>query len=110
MQQTAVPQGRPRVFVDTNIILEAVRTGCWMALTTTFSIETVEKCIEEALTGVDAVLLLTPWQEFLGLDPVKLRRIVASPAIIDGRNVLDPKVWQESGWRYYGMGRGVSIW
>lgn len=51
MQQTAVPQGRPRVFVDTNIILEAVRTGCWMALTTTFSIETVEKCIEEALTG-----------------------------------------------------------
>ncbi|MBB1586275.1 MAG: UDP-glucose/GDP-mannose dehydrogenase family protein, partial [Propionibacterium sp.] len=66
--------------------------------------------VEEALTGVDAVLLLTPWQEFLGLDPVKLRRIVASPAIIDGRNVLDPKVWQESGWRYYGMGRGVSIW
>ncbi len=66
--------------------------------------------VEEALTGVDAVLLLTPWKEFLCLDPVELRGIVASPAIIDGRNVLDPKLWQESGWRYYGMGRGVSIW
>ena len=66
--------------------------------------------VEEALTGVDAVLLLTPWKEFLRLDPVELRGIVASPAIIDGRNVLDPALWQESGWRYYGMGRGVSIW
>lgn len=42
---------KQRVFVDTNIILEAFRTGCWSAITTRFSIETVEKCVEEALTG-----------------------------------------------------------
>lgn len=39
------------VLVDTNIILEAVRTGCWNALTTHFSVQTVEKCCEEARTG-----------------------------------------------------------
>jgi len=39
------------VLVDTNIIIEAVRTGCWSALTAHFSVETVEKCCEEARTG-----------------------------------------------------------
>ena len=40
-----------RVFVDTNVILEAFRTGCWSTICEHFAVETVEKCIEEALTG-----------------------------------------------------------
>ena len=40
-----------RVFADTNVILEAFRTGCWTAIASRFAIETVEKCVEEALTG-----------------------------------------------------------
>lgn len=40
------------VLVDTNIIIEAVRTGCWNALGTHFRLETVEKCCEEARGGV----------------------------------------------------------
>lgn len=51
MQQVVAPQARVRVFVDTNVILEAFRIRCWSALATTFSIDTVEKCVEEALTG-----------------------------------------------------------
>ena len=39
------------VLVDTNIIIEAVRTGCWNALIVHFNVETVEKCCEEARTG-----------------------------------------------------------
>ncbi len=39
------------VLVDTNIIIEAVRTNCWGALTARFTIETVDKCCEEARTG-----------------------------------------------------------
>lgn len=39
------------VLVDTNIIIESVRTRCWNAITTHFSVETVEKCCEEARTG-----------------------------------------------------------
>ncbi len=41
-----------RVFADTNVILEAFRTGCWTAIASRFAIETVEKCVEEALTGI----------------------------------------------------------
>jgi hypothetical protein len=39
------------ILVDTNIIIEAVRTRCWNALRSHFSVETVETCLEEALTG-----------------------------------------------------------
>jgi hypothetical protein len=39
------------ILVDTNIIIEAVRIGCWSALRSTFRVETVEKCREEARTG-----------------------------------------------------------
>ena len=42
--------GQP-VLVDTNIIIEAVRTGCWNALGTHFKLETVDKCCEEARSG-----------------------------------------------------------
>jgi hypothetical protein len=42
---------KSRVFADTNVILEAFRAGCWSAICAHFNIETVEKCIEETLTG-----------------------------------------------------------
>jgi len=40
-----------RVFADTNVILESFRTRCWTAISNHFAIETVEKCVEETLTG-----------------------------------------------------------
>lgn len=42
---------KTRVFADTNVILESFRIGCWTAVSTHFAIETVEKCVEETLTG-----------------------------------------------------------
>lgn len=44
-----MPQAR--VFVDTNVILEAIRSRRGTAITTRFAVETVEKCVEETLTG-----------------------------------------------------------
>ena len=40
-----------RVIVDTNVIIEAHRTGCWNTIAGYFAIETVEKVIEETQTG-----------------------------------------------------------
>lgn len=39
------------VLVDTNVMLEAVRTRCWNALTGGLRVETVEECRDEALRG-----------------------------------------------------------
>ncbi len=43
--------GRRRVFVGTNVIIESFRTRCWTAVCRHNAIETVEKCVEEAMTG-----------------------------------------------------------
>ena len=39
------------VLVDTNVIIEAHRTGSWRALTGGLRVETVEDCVEESQTG-----------------------------------------------------------
>lgn len=46
-----VPLNKTVVLVDTNVIIEAVRTHCWNALTGGALIETVEECRDEALRG-----------------------------------------------------------
>ena len=42
---------RGTVLVDTNVILEAHRTGSWRALTGGYAVETVEGCVTETQTG-----------------------------------------------------------
>jgi UDPglucose 6-dehydrogenase len=59
----------------------------------------------EALTGAEAVVLVTEWREFRELDPTTTAGLVANPLIIDGRNVLDPTAWRSAGWTYKGLGR-----
>lgn len=39
------------VLVDTNVILEAHRTGSWRALAGGYPVETVDDCVDETQTG-----------------------------------------------------------
>jgi len=66
---------------------------------------TVADTPEQAITDADLVLLLTEWRQFRDLDPVAIHHLPHQPAIIDGRNVLDPARWRAAGWTYHGMGR-----
>lgn len=43
-----------RLLVDTNVIIEAVRTGSWRAITGQLAIESVEACRTEALAGAES--------------------------------------------------------
>jgi UDPglucose 6-dehydrogenase len=60
---------------------------------------------EEAVRGADAVLLLTEWTEYRQLDPAQFIDLVATPAIVDGRNCIDPAQWRAAGWTYRALGR-----
>ena len=68
-----------------------------------YSISAVEAC-----QNADVVVVLTEWEEFRELDPVKLAGIVRERRIIDGRNCLDPTRWIEAGWQYRGFGRASA--
>ena len=59
----------------------------------------------EALTGADAVLLLTEWREYRDLDPATTAKLVTGRVLVDGRNVLTPALWREAGWTYRALGR-----
>ena len=60
------------------------------------------------LRGADVVLHLTEWQAYRDLDPAELKRVVAAPVVIDGRNRLDPDRWRAAGWAYRALGRHFS--
>ena len=70
----------------------------------------VSDTVEEAVRDAHVVMVLTQWREFVELDPAQLVHLPAAANVIDGRNVLNPRRWSDAGWRYFGMGRGVSIW
>lgn len=64
---------------------------------------TVAADAHDAINNSEVTLLLTEWDVFKNLDPTTLAP--ANKIIIDGRNALDPQVWKDAGWDYYGMGR-----
>jgi UDPglucose 6-dehydrogenase len=58
--------------------------------------------------GCDALIVITEWNEFKQLDLEKIKGLLKSPIIFDGRNIYDPKMMKEIGFKYRGMGRGFS--
>lgn len=59
----------------------------------------------DAADGANALLILTDWREFLEADLIRIKRSMATPIIVDGRNLLNPDVVRNSGFRYYSVGR-----
>ncbi|WP_292492772.1 nucleotide sugar dehydrogenase [Methanoculleus sp. 10] len=64
--------------------------------------------LAEVLSGADAVVVFAGHKEYRGLVPAEVRRLCGSPhpAIVDGRNVVDPDAWIGAGFAYRGIGRG----
>ena len=59
----------------------------------------------EALEGADALVLVTEWNEFREPDFPRMKSLMRTPAIFDGRNIYDPRQLQELGFHYEGIGR-----
>jgi len=61
---------------------------------------------EEALTGADALVLVTEWAVYRSPDWALLARALRARVVFDGRNLYDPARAVEAGLVYYGIGRG----
>lgn len=62
--------------------------------------------LEDACRDARLVMVLTEWAEFRDVDPHDLARLVAQPAAVDGRQVLDAAKWLDAGWDLYTLGTG----
>ncbi len=60
----------------------------------------------EAVEGADALFLVTEWNEFRNPDLERMRSLMRSPVVLDGRNVFEPAEMRALGFEYQAIGRG----
>lgn len=58
--------------------------------------------------GADAIILVTEWNEFKHLDLARIKTLLRTPALVDGRNIYDPQTMRDHGFLYRGIGRGYN--
>lgn len=59
----------------------------------------------DALSGVDAAIIVTEWNNFRNLDLARAASVMTGNVLFDARNVLDPTAAREHGFTYAGVGR-----
>jgi UDPglucose 6-dehydrogenase len=59
----------------------------------------------DALRGASALLVITEWNEFRRPDFQRIKGLLKSPVIFDGRNIYDAADLQRAGFHYYSIGR-----
>jgi UDPglucose 6-dehydrogenase len=101
------------------LVQELLREGCHICAYDPAAMERAKEVLKsgvefasdayEAARGVDALLILTEWEEFASLDLERLRTLVKYPIVLDGRNLYDPAVMVEHGFSYYSVGRPAAL-
>jgi UDPglucose 6-dehydrogenase len=59
----------------------------------------------DALKGADCLAIVTEWNEFRRPDFARMRRLMKSPVIFDGRNLFTPGQMTQNGFIYKSIGR-----
>lgn len=59
----------------------------------------------EVAKNAEALIICTEWEEFKNLDLTKIRELMTTPIIFDGRNIFDPAEVKKLGFKYFGVGR-----
>ncbi len=62
----------------------------------------------DAMRGAHALVIMTEWNEFLTLDLVQARGLLAEPVLVDLRNIYKPTEAARAGLRYFSVGRGAA--
>jgi UDPglucose 6-dehydrogenase len=60
----------------------------------------------EALTGADALVIVTDWNEYRHPDFIRIKSTLRRPIVIDGRNLYTPEKMASLGFTYRSLGRG----
>ena len=59
----------------------------------------------DAVSGADALCVITPWNEFKQANMGRVAEIMRNPLLLDGRNLYSPRAMTDLGFTYVGVGR-----
>jgi UDPglucose 6-dehydrogenase len=100
------------------LIERLLEAGATVAASDPVAIETTRKQLGDRIEydeshygcaqGADALALVTEWHEFRRPSFERLKSLMRSPVLFDGRNVWNPTELRAAGFTYYGIGRGRS--
>jgi len=64
---------------------------------------------EETCDGVDAMVIMTEWNEFRGMNLKKLKKVMKTPLVLDTRNILSMDKLSEYGFQFDNVGRKTVL-
>jgi UDP-N-acetyl-D-mannosaminuronic acid dehydrogenase len=64
--------------------------------------------LEEAVKGADAIAIVTKHSQYFKLDLAKIKELMRTPVIADGRNVIEKSEAENAGFTYRGIGKGKN--
>ena len=64
---------------------------------------------EETCDGVDAMVIMTDWNEFRGMNLKKLKKVMKIPLVLDTRNILSMDKLSEYGFQFDNVGRKTVL-
>jgi UDPglucose 6-dehydrogenase len=70
-----------------------------------FSGVTFAKNEYDAIDGADALAVVTEWPQFKDLDLKRVKKLMRTAVLLDGRNVFEPAEALALGFDYAGVGR-----
>jgi UDPglucose 6-dehydrogenase len=98
-----------------NVIQELLQRDCQITAFDPAAMERTKAVLGEVITyaadaysamrDADALLILTEWKEFAGLDLTRVRKLLKYPIVLDGRNLYKPSEMAAAGLNYYSIGR-----
>jgi len=98
----------------TDIIKELIRRGATIKAFDPVAMKEAKHYLPEieyatdeydAISGADALVIITEWNQFRALDMEKVKGLLNAPKIADLRNIYEPKDMLELGFEYVGVGR-----
>lgn len=99
-----------------NVVQALVAAGCAITAYDPAATENAQKVLPEGsvvfaenayqvMEGVDALLVLTDWDEFSMLDIREMKKRLGDSVVLDGRNMFDGRAMREMGMTYVSVGR-----
>ena len=61
--------------------------------------------VYETMIGADALVILTEWNQFRGLDLERMKALLKQPVMVDLRNIYGPQAMADAGFSYSSIGR-----